>query len=129
MMNKQRGMTLISWIFVLGMIAFFATIVMRLFPMYPEYYAVVDLMEGMETEIKNNPLTKNQTMLLIKKRFNTGYISSVKTENIEIIRGKNNAYVTKIIIDYEVRKHFIGQIDLVGHFVTEADAEAEPEKT
>jgi Tfp pilus assembly major pilin PilA len=123
-MNKQRGMTLISWIFVLGLIAFFATIALRLFPMYQEYYAVVDLMKGMETEIKNTKLTKNQTMLLIKKRFNTGYIDSVKDENIEIIRGKNNAFVTKIIIDYEVRKHFIGQIDLVGHFVTEADAES-----
>ncbi len=92
--------------------------------MYQEYYAVVDLMKGMETEIKNTKLTKNQTMLLIKKRFNTGYIDSVKDENIEIIRGKNNAFVTKIIIDYEVRKHFIGHIDLVGHFITEADAES-----
>jgi Tfp pilus assembly major pilin PilA len=122
-MQKQRGMTLISWIIVLGVIAFFATIAMRLLPMYQEYYAVLQLMEGMENELKNNKLTKQQTMILLQKRFNTGYISSIKKENIEIHRGKNNVHVTKIVIDYEVRKPFIAQIDLIGHFQTEIDVE------
>ena len=122
-MHKQRGMTLISWVFVLLIIAFFATFVMRLLPMYQEYYGVLQIMDSMETELKNNKLTKKQVMTLLEKRFDTGYIFSVKKDDIEIHRGKNNVHVTKVAIDYEVRKPFIAQIDLVGHFKTEIDVE------
>lgn len=122
-MNKQRGMTLIGWVIVLGVIAFFATVVMRVFPMYQEYYNVVTIMEGMETELKDNKLTKQQVWILLAKRFNTGYIKSVKKENVEILRGKNSPHVTKVVIDYEVREPFIAQIDLVGHFHKEIDVE------
>lgn len=122
-MQHQRGMTLIGWIFVLALIGFFATLTMRLLPMYQEYYGVLQIMDSMETEIKNNNLTKQQVTSLLNKRFDTGYISSVKSDDIELTRGKNGAYVTGIIIDYEVRKPFIAHIDLVGHFVTEVDVE------
>lgn len=122
-MHKQRGMTLIGWVIVLGIIAFFATVVMRLLPMYQEYYGVLQIMDGMETEIKNNKLTKRQVMSLLAKRFDTGYIFSVKKDNIELLRGKNNVHVSKIIIDYEVRKPFMAHIDLIGHFHTEVDVE------
>jgi len=122
-MKKQQGMTLISWILVLGIIAFFATVVMRLLPMYQEYYGVVQIMESMEAELKTNKLTKQQVNLLLAKRFNTGYISSVKKENIELEFSRDRVSVSKIVIDYEVRKPFIAQISLVGHFHKEIDVE------
>jgi Tfp pilus assembly major pilin PilA len=122
-MNKQRGMTLISWVIVLGVIAFFATIVIRVLPMYQEYFGVVRIMDGMAEELRTQKLTKAQANLLLMRRFNTGYITSVKKENIEISRGKNSTNVTKIVIDYEVREPFIAQIDLIGHFHKEIDVE------
>ncbi len=122
-MEKQRGLTLISWILLLGILAFIATFVMRVLPMYQEYYGVVHIMEGMKEELKNNKLTKSQVYILLMRRFNTGYIHSVKKDNIEISRGKNSPRVTKIVIDYEVREPFIAQIDLIGHFHSEIDVE------
>lgn len=122
-MKQQRGMTLISWILMLGVIAFFATIAMRLLPMYQEYYGVLSIMDGMETELKNNKLTKAQVMKLLKRRFSTGYVFSVKDENVELQKGKAGSAITKITIDYEVRKPFAAQIDLIGHFHTEIDVE------
>lgn len=122
-MKHQKGMTLISWVFVLGLIAFFATIAMRLVPMYQEYYAVVQIMNSMEHEIRNNQMTRQQVMVMMQRRFNTGYISSVKQENVEIGRGRDTAYVTRIVVDYEVRKPFIAHIDLIGHFRKEIDIE------
>jgi Tfp pilus assembly major pilin PilA len=123
-MKNQRGMTLIGWVIVLAIIAFFATLAMRLVPMYQEYYGVLQVMDTMKTELKNNNLSKNQAELLLIKKFDTGYIKSVKSkENVEILRGKNTPYITKIVIDYEVREPFMFHIDLVGHFVTEIDVE------
>ena len=120
--RQQAGMTLIGLVIVLGIIAFFVTFAMRLFPMYQEYFGVVTVMEGMEKEITTNKLTKQQVMTLLDKRFNTGYIFSVKKDNIELLRGKNNVHVDKIIIDYEVREPFIAHINLVGSFHVEAEA-------
>ena len=122
-MKKQQGMTLISWVIVLGMIGFLATIVIRVLPMYQEYFGVVHIMEGMEEELRTAKLTKAQANLLLMRRFNTGYITSVKKDNIEISRGKNSTNITKIVIDYEVREPFMAQIDLIGHFHTEIDVE------
>ncbi len=122
-MKNQRGMTLIGWVIVLALIAFFATLAMRLVPMYQEYYGVLQIMNDMKVELKNNNLTKNEVETLLMRRFDIGYIQSVDKEDIEILRGKNTAYITKIVIDYEVRKPFIAHIDLVGHFKEEIDIE------
>jgi len=122
-MKKQQGMTLISWVIVLGMIGFLATIVIRILPMYQEYFAVRHIMKGMEKELASQKLTRTQAKLLLMRRFNTGYITSVKKDNIEISRGKNSPNVTKIVIDYEVREPFIAQIDVIGRFHSEIDVE------
>lgn len=123
-MQKQRGMTLIGWVIVLALIGFFATIAIRLVPMYQEYYGVLQIMNDMKIELRNNKLTKNEAQTLLMRRFDIGYIESVKKENIEISRGKNTSYVTKIVIDYEVRKPFMAHIDLIGHFHKEVDIES-----
>ncbi|KKL49327.1 hypothetical protein LCGC14_2316620 [marine sediment metagenome] len=122
-MKRQQGMTLIGWVIVMALIAFFATLAMRLVPMYQEYYGVVQIMNDMKIELRSNNLSKNEVKTLMARRFNIGYISSVTKDDVEIFRGKNTAYVTKIVIDYEVRKPFFAQIDLVGHFHKEIDVE------
>ncbi|MEC9315391.1 MAG: DUF4845 domain-containing protein [Pseudomonadota bacterium] len=68
-MKNQRGMTLIGWVIVLALIAFFATLAMRLVPMYQEYYGVLQIMNDMEIELKNNNLTKNEVETLLMRRF------------------------------------------------------------
>ena len=122
-MKKQSGMTLIGWVLVLGLVAFFATLTMRLLPMYQEYYGVLQVMDSMEVELKNNKITKNTALQLLYKKFDTGYIKSVKESHIKLHRGKNNVHITKIVIDYERREPFMFHIDLIGHFVAEIDVE------
>jgi hypothetical protein len=103
---------------------FFATLGIRLLPMYQEYMGVVKILGSMEDELKNNKMTKQQVELMMSRRFDIGYIKSVKAENMEILRGKNTPYITKIVIDYEVREPFMFHIDLIGHFVEEIDVES-----
>jgi Tfp pilus assembly protein PilE len=127
-MKKQRGMTLIGWAIVLGIIAFFATVAMRLIPMYQEYFSVVQIMESMKIELTENKLTKQQVKILFEKRFNTRYVSSVNSDNMTFIVGRDSYSVNKVVIDYEVREPFIAQISLVGHFHKEIEVE-EPQGT
>jgi Tfp pilus assembly major pilin PilA len=127
-MKKQRGMTLIGWTIVLAIIAFFATVAMRLIPMYQEYFSVVQIMESMKIELTENKLTKQQVKILFEKRFNTKYVSSVKSDNMNFIVDPDNYSVNKVVIDYEVGEAFIAQISLVGHFHKEIEVE-EPKGT
>jgi hypothetical protein len=80
-------------------------------------------MNDMKVELKNNEMTKQQVETMLVRRFDIGYIHSVKKDHIEISRGKNSAHITKIVIDYEVRKPFFAHIDLIGHFREEIDVE------
>jgi len=118
--NKQQGMTFIGILFVLAIIAFFAIVVIRLLPMYQEYYGVLSILETMKPEMRDKELSKAETMRLLNARFNTGYVFSVKKENIKLHRNRGNTAVKKIVIDYEVREPFIGNIDVVGTFHAEA---------
>ena len=43
-LHKQRGMTAIGWMLVLGLIAFFTLVTLRLLPMYMEYTKVVSVL-------------------------------------------------------------------------------------
>ena len=51
-MNRkhQSGLTLISFLVVLGVVGFAAFIGMKLLPMYQEYYSVRSSMKGLESE-------------------------------------------------------------------------------
>ena len=123
--NKQHGMTFIGILIVLAIVAFFAIVVIRLLPMYQEYYGVLSILETMKPEMRDRELIKSETMRLLNARFDTGYVFSVKKENIQLHRNRGNTAVKKIVIEYEVREPFIGNIDVVGTFHAEAAVNVE----
>lgn len=47
-LNAQRGITLLGFLMILMIVGFFAFLVMRLFPVYSEYYSVVSAMKGVQ---------------------------------------------------------------------------------
>jgi len=122
-MNTHLRKSVNRWLVTMAIVAFVAIIVMRLFPMYQEYYKVVQVMDSMQQELKENRLTRQQTMTLLEKRFKFSGVDSVKRENIEIYRGRNNAYITRIVVDYEVRNPFIANLDAIGNFHNEINVE------
>ena len=49
-LKAQGGITLLGFLMVLMIVGFFAFLVMRLFPVYSEYYSVVSAMKGVQAE-------------------------------------------------------------------------------
>ena len=49
-MKQQRGMTTIGFILIIGMIAFFTAIGVKLIPMYIEYYSVTSILKTIQGE-------------------------------------------------------------------------------
>ena len=111
--NKRRGFTLIGFIFALIIGLFFVYIGMRLVPMYLEYQAVVSALNVLAKEPDSSKLSPYR----IKERIVRSLYVSYATDNVT----KNHIHITKkngvhVRVTYEVRKPFMGNIDVVGSF-------------
>ena len=115
MKRTQRGMTLIGFIIVLGVVGLFAYVAMKLVPMYSEYYAVKQALKGLQQEpgIANRDPAKIQDLFF--RRLYISYAENVKPANVKIERIEGGWNMS---VDYEVRKPLMGNLDVVAKFAT-----------
>jgi len=115
MHRKVRGITLIGFIIMLAVAGFFAYMVMRLLPMYIEYFGVVKSMEL----VKNEPGSAQRSLEEIRRdmrfKFDTQYVDneSVPPQAIQL---KREGGAATLRVAYEKRVPFIYNIDLVVSF-------------
>jgi hypothetical protein len=110
---RQRGITLISFIFVLIVVGFFGYMAMVLGPAYNEYYGVVKAMNFVAAE--NTPGSSDIEAMRksIDRQFTVGYVNSVEGKDLKLIRDKGGNVIS---MDYEVRKPFVYNVDFVLKF-------------
>ena len=111
--NKQKGMTGIGWIMVIGLIIFSAVVTMRIFPMYMEGFKVRSALASLKDQPGVTKKTKSEIVKLLFNRFQVDDITNVTREDILI--EKSNGVLT-VTIDYEIRTHVMGNMDVVGKF-------------
>lgn len=118
MQRRQQGLTLIGFLIVLAVASFFIYCGMKLVPMYTEYYSVKQALKGIAAE----PGAANQDPARIKdlffRRLYINYSENVKPEHLKIERSDAGF---KAIVDYEVRRPLIYNLDVVGRFHAEQD--------
>jgi len=112
--KRQRGMTFISWLLVLGIVGIFATIALTLIPIYIEHYSVKHVLAQFENDRDLAKKSTGELRELMKKRLkiNGVYGFDVK-ENLKVERDKDRVTVRVL---YEVRRPVMGNVDLVVHF-------------
>ena len=111
--RNQRGITLIGFIVVLGVLGLFAYVGFKLFPMYQEYYAVKKALGSLaqEPDIGNTDPARIQQLLM--RKLDISYSSNVKPEHVKLERADAGWAIT---VQYEVRKPLIANLDVVGRF-------------
>jgi len=117
--SKQEGMTGIGIAVILGMIAFFALIAMRLFPVYMEHFSVTTHLENLATKSEMKGKTDKEVLSKLNKSFQIDDVKNVNNEHIFIERNKDGTM--KVSIEYEVRTPGIGNVDMVVSFSDEVD--------
>ena len=110
--HKQKGITLIGFIFVLAFVIFASFIGMKIGPMYMEYYSVVSAMNGIASERGSARLSPYQIKLRFLTRLNVSYTENVKESHIKLTRGNG----VHLRVTYEVRKPIVGNLDVVARF-------------
>lgn len=112
--KRQRGMTFISWLLVLGVAGFFATIALVLVPIYLEHYEVKFVLEqfGEDRELGKKSTGEIRDLMKRRLKINGVYDFNVK-DNVKVTREKGR---TTVRVKYEVRRTVVGNVDVVVHF-------------
>ncbi|HMB59990.1 MAG TPA: DUF4845 domain-containing protein [Xanthomonadales bacterium] len=111
--RKQGGLTLIGFGFVLALGIFFAYTGMKVIPIYLEYNALLSALKTVENDPAAADLAPSQIRNRIINSLWVSYASdNIKRENIKISRSGG----IKVRVVYEVRKSWIGNLDLLAHF-------------
>jgi hypothetical protein len=113
MQRKQSGVTLIGFMMILAIVGFFAYIIMKLFPVYSEYYGVLQAMKAVQVEPGVATKTPDQIRSMLDRKFYISYVKSVKPNNIRVTR-QGGGYLLNI--KYEVRDNLIYNLDFVAVF-------------
>jgi hypothetical protein len=107
-MRKQRGVTMIGWIFLLTPVAVVLYAGIRVGPEYLNYYKVMMAMKETATQLKTNEaLSPSEITGALSRRFDTGYIDSPTAREIVITKADAGWTMTA---DYEKTVPMFGNL-------------------
>lgn len=111
--KRQQGLTLISLIFILGLIGFFVFLTLKVVPIYLDHNKVKSVM----TDLKQMPdivaKTESEIRENMTHRFTIDYVMDVTQDDIKIL--KHGDYV-KVDIEYETIVKLAGNLSLLAEF-------------
>lgn len=119
--NKQKGLTGVSIMAILVVIAFIAVIFLKIMPVYFDAFKVGDVVSGMKEERGLGDKSNNEITSMILKRLDVNMVSDITKENIFIEKIKNEVFID---VEYEVRKQMFGNLDVVVSFKKSVEAPA-----
>jgi len=125
-LQRQRGVTAIAVILMLAVGAFFVAVVLTLFPIYMEHFSVKSHLKGVKEEAQASNLTDKDIMKGLMRRFDIDNVKHVTEDNIDIEQTDDGA--RSVVIEYEVRDHFLANIDIVAKFHDEVKLPSEQAK-
>lgn len=105
--KKQKGMTMIGWLFVVMLGLVIALVALRLIPVYLDGYKVYQSMAslGEDSSAKGKSIGDLRNMLM--KRLDINMVSDVKPDDLTFTR-KGNSII--IEVDYEARRPLFGNL-------------------
>ena len=110
--HKQQGLSLTGFLMVLAVVGFALFIGMKLFPMYQQYWALKKALKSVaaDSAVGSDAVSIRKSL---DKYFDVGYISDVKSSDIQVERSGEGTMITA---DYEVRRSLVYNLDIVGKF-------------
>ena len=106
-------MTLIGFIFVLGILLFVAYLGIKIVPHYLNYYSVVDAMNKVALEPGANQSGVTAIRARLKNVLFVNYVEGIKPENIKVLRTGRGI---QIALDYMILEPIAGNLSVSIHF-------------
>lgn len=112
--SKQQGLTLISVIFILLLIAFFTTLILKIGPIYLNHSRVLNSLNAIKNKPGIEKKSKSEVALALARSFNINYVEHVRQEDITIT--KAGYFYVKVRIQYEVVEPIFGNLSVLVEF-------------
>jgi Domain of unknown function (DUF4845) len=114
MTRRQRGVTMIGWVFLLAPVAVVLYAGILVGPKYMNYYKIVTAMKETASQLKSDETLAPQTIrFALDKRFDTGYVDNISASDIAIAKGENGWEMTA---EYEEAAQMFGNLSLLMSF-------------
>jgi Tfp pilus assembly major pilin PilA len=113
MKSKQTGITLIGFLVVLMVVAFFGYMAMKLVPAYTEFMGVTKAMNQLASEGGPKSVTQVRNDLIKKLDFQYVSDDTISPQDITIKRSGN---ASSLNVSYDKRIPFMYNIDFLLHF-------------
>lgn len=113
--KRQRGFSLFGWLFILIILGLLVIFGLRVFPMYMDYFTVVNIVEGLyadESTAKNSPRELREKL---NKRFRTNNLWDLDSkEVVHLSRDRSRGVLMHI--RYEVRSPLFYNLSIIANF-------------
>lgn len=109
---RQRGLSLLGFMFILILVLFATYIGIKLVPIYLNHMSVVSEMKAIASEAGSANQPPNTIRRNLMRRLDVSYVDHVDGEHIRIEQADN----VNLVVRYEVERHLIGNIDVIVRF-------------
>ncbi|MBB1521133.1 DUF4845 domain-containing protein [Aquipseudomonas guryensis] len=115
--RSQKGMSFLSWMVLLAVVAFFASMVFKMLPHYLDYMSLEKIITSVETDQSLDIRTVSDFYGHVIKGMDINGIRDVKLKEIMQVKIENSDFV--VHLNYEKREPLIQNLDLVAKFEKE----------
>lgn len=117
-MHKQRGVSMLGFMFIAVAVIIIAMLAMKLVPAYIEFFSVKKILNSMGQDAETKSMSNIEIRNSFSKRANVGYVTVVKPEDLTIDRSGGNMVIST---EYEYRTPLVANISLVVDFKATSD--------
>jgi hypothetical protein len=112
--HSQKGMSILSWLMVLAVVAFLASAAFKVMPHYFDNMALEKIITSVETDKAVDVRSVSDFYSHISKGMQVNSIRDLNMQDAVKIKVENNEFL--IHVKYEKREPLIENIDLVVRF-------------
>ena len=112
-MHKQRGVSMLGFMFMSVAVIIIAMLAMKLVPAYIEFFSVKKILNAMGQDSETKSMSNNEIRRSFAKRADVGYVTVVKPEDLAVDRSGGNIVIST---EYEYRTKLVANISLVVDF-------------
>ncbi len=120
MIRKQKGLTMITWVVVLGLVAIQAVMAIRILPLYMSHNSLVSVMDGLSGSPAVKNKSANEVMKIFRKRLKINNLYDLandkKAFKLKKIEGGYN-----LAAHYEARGPIFKNLEFVATFDHQTD--------
>lgn len=118
---RQRGMSLLGLIFTIGLASFFITVLLKMGPLYLNYWTIRSIMTEVEKESGTIEGGVHGIADKIERRMEVNSVADISIRDFAIKKTDDKTY--SVTVNYEQRTHLFFNVDAVAAFTYQVEVQ------